>query len=80
MKDRAVLIVPNAMQSRELLFCPMQGPADGAFVDTPFLGDLGDGPFLEIVGDQRFPLQGGQLLLNDPLDPLQLDFPGKPWA
>ena len=23
MKDRAVLIVPNAMQSRELLFCPM---------------------------------------------------------
>ncbi len=40
----------------QLFLCPVQCPANGAFMDSTFLGDLGDGLLLKIIGDQCFSL------------------------
>ena len=64
-----------------------QGNADGNLIrisnetveamEQPEMRLLGNGLLLEIVGDERFPLQGRQFLLDHPLDPFQLHFPGQ---
>ena len=46
-------------------------------MNAPVLGDLGHGLLLDIVGDEHFPLDGRQLLHDDPVHPLFLDLLGQ---
>lgn len=58
------------------LLRPVEGSADGAFVDAPVTGDLGQGLVLEVVGLDGVALEVGQLLLEHLLHPLHLKLPG----
>ena len=64
----------------QFLLRPVECPADGAFVHTPFLSDFSNRLFLKIVSDEGMALEGCQLLLDHALDPLDLDLPGQTGA
>lgn len=61
----------------QLFLRPVEGAADGAFIDATAGCDLRYGLLLEIVGNNGLPLEFCQLLLNDPLYSLKLDVPGQ---
>lgn len=80
-KPRVSAAVHSIFQKpSQSVFRPLQHLADAAFVHAPFLGDLNDGHFLEIIGREDLPLQGCQLLFDDPLHPFQLLLPGQTGA
>ena len=74
-KIRGTVLFLISQAPPQLVLCPMEGTADGAFVDSSLRGDLGNGQLLEIVGNNGLTLELSQFLLDHPLDPLQLDMP-----